>query len=86
MSAAPKRRPSGNIAAQKFREKFESLNDHTIPLVQDLNARMANALQSVKTSKPPPPDPRREPGDEEAEPPVDVVELFPAGAPSDKKK
>ncbi len=52
-----------------FREKMDSIQEHTIPAAEELAARIERLREK---SDPPPADPRRD-GDEE--PPVDIVEI-----------
>lgn len=78
----PKRRTSGeHEAVIGFRRKLESISEHTMPQLTDLNARLDRLK---KKSDPPKRDPRREVDDARQDDavPVDVVELEPDPFPS----
>ena len=55
-------------ASKAFRAKLESIQEGTLPILEELNAR----IDRLARSEPPPVDPRRE---EQGEVPVDVVAL-----------
>ncbi len=75
---------------KEFRRKLESLSDHQLTDLQDLNARLdplvAKENERSKSDSPPaeeadpPSDPRREPPDdprrEASTPPSDVITIF----------
>ncbi len=68
---APPRTKSGqHPSIRAFRDKLDSINEGTFPLVEELNAK----LNRIKAKSDPPKrqDPRRE---DDQEVPVDVVEL-----------
>lgn len=68
----PKRRPSGNLEAQKAKIAINTTNEETIPMVRELRQRIANARDRVRGSSSSPPgghrDPRRDPEDFEGPP------------------
>ena len=65
----PRKKSGEHPAVKGFRKKFDSIQETTIPLIKQLNERIA---RNKKSSAPPERDPRRE--DDEAVP-VDVVQL-----------
>jgi|GEM_PF-7002665 len=68
----PKGGSGEHPAVVAFREKLNSIAEHTVPAAEELVAR----IERLKAkSDHPPKDPRREEDDEEEEIPVDVVKL-----------
>jgi hypothetical protein len=51
------RHPSGeHPIVVKFREKLQSIEEHDVPTVEDLNRRILAYLDEIKTPVPPAPD------------------------------
>lgn len=73
----PKRAASGKHEAVKaFRKKLDSIRDHTLEELLELNRQLDEALEGSRK------DPRRE---DDGEPPVDKVEFPTVPAPPEKK-
>lgn len=63
----PKTASGEHPAVQAFRDKLESIQEHTLEAIRDLNRKLEKEIGS----RPPRKDPRR---DGESEPPVDIVD------------